>query len=228
MLKVDLLRAVAAGMLPYMSLRRLTLFFASTVLGSLVVASIVGASSTPPTPHVAPASSSAIEASVNHQRTLAGIAAYTSFDSNIASGCAAHNIYAAMNGDDQPNPHGETPGKPDYTAAGASAAAQSGLAGGSDYFNVYDGWNTFDPLQDGPFHWAGLLNPNNSTFWASDNNTRLCLGGSGAAPALDTASVATYPGAGETLRYWGQDAYGEYPTSPQQAAGLGTNGTALI
>src|ERR1035437_5866384 len=170
MLKVDLLREVAAGMLPYMSLRRLTLFFASTVLGSLVVASIVGASSTPPTPHVAPASSSAIEASVNHQRTLAGIAPYTSFDSNLASGCAAHNIYASINGDDQPNPHGETPGKPDYTAAGASAAAQSGLAGGSDYFNVYDGWNTFDPLQDGPFHWAGLLNPNNSTFWASDNN----------------------------------------------------------
>ena len=221
MLKADLLREVAVAMLPYMSLRRLTLFFASTVLGSLVVASIVGASSSPPTPHVVPASSSAIETSINHQRTLAGIAAYTSFDSNIASGCAAHNIYAAINGDDQPNPHGETPGKPGYTAGGASATGQSELSSGSDYFNVYDGWNTFDPFQDAPFHWASQLDPNNSTFWASDNNTRLCLGGSGAALASDTARVATYPGAGETLRYWGQDAYGEYPTSPQQAAGLG-------
>jgi hypothetical protein len=221
MLTLDPLRAIAATTLRCMSFRRLALFFAFTVLGSLVVASIGGASSTPPTPHVVPASSNAIEASVNHQRTLAGIASYTSFDSNIASGCAAHNIYAAMNGDDQPNPHGETPGKPGYTVGGASAAGQSELAGGSDYFNVYDGWNTFDPFQDAPFHWAGQLDPNNSTFWASDNNTRLCLGGSGAALALGTARVATYPGAGETLPYWALNAYGEYPTSPQQAAGLG-------
>jgi hypothetical protein len=209
----------AAGMSP----RRRALFAASTVLSSLFVATIVGASSTPPTPHVAPATSSAIEASVNHDRTLAGIAPYTSFDSTIASGCAAHNIYAAINGDDTPNPHGETPGKPGYSAAGASAAAESLLAGGSDYFNVYDGWNTFDPFQDASFHWAALLSPDNNTLWASDNNTRLCLGGSGAVPALDTARVATYPGAGETLRYWGQNSYGEYPTSPQQAAGLGNS-----
>jgi hypothetical protein len=204
-----------------MSFPSRALLFACTVFGSLVVATIVGASSTPPTPHVAPASASAIEASVNHERTLAGIAPYTSFDSTVSSACAAHNIYAAINGDDQPNPHHETPGKPGYTAAGASAAAESLLAGGSDYFNVYDGWNTFDPFQDASFHWASLLSPDNSTLWASDNNTRLCLGGSGAAPALDTARVATYPGAGETLPYWGQDSYGEYPTSPQQAAGLG-------
>jgi hypothetical protein len=204
-----------------MSPRSRALLFASIVLSSLVVTSIVGASSTPPTPHVAPATSSAIEASVNNDRALAGIAPYTSFDSTIASGCASHNIYAAINGDDQPNPHHETPGKPGYTAAGAAAAAESLLGGGSDYFNVYDGWNTFDPFQDAPFHWAGLLSPNNTTLWASDNNTRLCVGGSGAYPAYDTARVATYPGAGETLRYWGQNSFGEYPTSAQEAAGLG-------
>ena len=221
MLTLDPLHAIAATTLRCMSFRRLALFFAFTVLGSLVVASIGGASSTPPTPHVVPASSGAIEASVNHQRTLAGIAPYTSFDSNIASGCAAHNIYAAMNGDDQPNPHGETPGKPGYTAGGALAAGQSDLAGGSDYFNVYDGWNTFDPFQDAGFHWAQILDPDASTFWASDNNTRLCLGGNGAVPALGAARVTTYPGTGETLRYWAVNSYGEYPTSPQQAAGLG-------
>jgi len=207
--------------LPYMSPRSRALLFVSTALSSLVVATIVGASSTPPTPHVTPASSSAIEASVNHDRTLAGIAPYTSFDSTISSGCAAHNIYASINGDDQPNPHHETPGKPGYTTGGASAAAESELAGGSDYFNIYDGWNTFDPFQDAAFHWAGVLNPHNSTFWASDNNTRLCLGGSGAAPALVTARVSTFPGSGETLRYWGENSYGEYPTSAQEAAGLG-------
>ncbi|HEY5437858.1 MAG TPA: hypothetical protein VIJ99_03060 [Acidimicrobiales bacterium] len=158
---------------------------------------------------------------MNHDRTLAGIAPYTTFDNSIASGCAAHNVYAAINGDDQPNPHHETPGKPGYTAAGAAAAAESLLAGGTDYFNIYDGWNTFDPFQDASFHWAALLSPNNSTLWASDNNTRLCLGGSGAAPALDTAQVATYPGTGEALRYWGQNSFGEYPSSPQETAGLG-------
>jgi hypothetical protein len=206
-----------------MSPRSRALFVASTVLSSLVVASVVGASSTAPTPHVTPASSSAIEASVNHDRALAGIAPYTSFDSTISSGCEAHNIYAAVNGDDTPNPHHETPGKPDYTAAGAAAAAESLLAGGTDYFNVYDGWNTFDPFQNAPFHWLDLLNPDSSTLWASDNNTRLCVGGTGAFPEYDTARVATYPGSGETLRYWGQNSFGEYPTSAQEVAGLGNS-----
>jgi hypothetical protein len=84
-------------------------------------------------------------------------------------------------------------------------------------------WNTFDPFQDAPFHWAGQLDPNNTTFWASDNNTRLCLGASGTTPALNAARVSTYPGPGETLRYWALNAYGEFPTSPQQAAGLGNS-----
>ncbi len=216
--------------MPGMSSRRGALLFASVILSPLIFTSVVGASLGPPVPHVTPATSSAIEASVNHQRALAGIAPYTIFDSATAGGCAAHNIYAAVNGDDQPNPHGETPGKPDYTAAGATAAARSELSGGSNFFNSYDGWNTFDPFQDAPFHWIGILDPDNNTFWASDNNTRLCLGGSGATPALSTASVATYPGNGEMLRYWALNAYGEFPTSPQQTAGLGNSwyGSNLI
>lgn len=171
----------------------------------------------------------------NALRSANGIPGDLSVDEARSADCALHNHYAALNGNDRPDPHQETPGKPGYTAGGDWAAHNSELAGGSGLVSAWPklaggrpNWSV--PFLGDPFHLMGLLNPANTTIWGADSERGLCVGEAGARlqPVSDT--LYSFPGTGTTVP-WAEPYPNEYPTSPEAIAGIaaGTvSGPALM
>jgi hypothetical protein len=170
------------------------------------------------------ASPSAIVAYYNALRSANGIPGDLALDTASSAKCALHNHYAALNGNDSPNPHQETPGKPGYTTGGDWAARNSELAGGSGLVSAFAPfdrgrpyWSA--PFVNAPFHLMGLLNPSNTTLWGADTEGGLCIGEGGARPAPAADTLYSFPGTGTSIP-WAQRVQGEYPTSPVVVAGM--------
>lgn len=168
--------------------------------------------------------SAQIQGYYNDLRAANGIPGDLSLDTASSAKCALHNHYAALNGNDRPDPHQETPGKPGYTTGGDWAARHSELQGGSGLVSAFAPFDAHDPYWEGPFvgapfHLMGLLNPDATTIWGADSQGGLCLGvsGSRAAPAVDT--LYSFPGNGTTIP-WAEPYPNEYPTSPEAIAGI--------
>jgi hypothetical protein len=164
-------------------------------------------------------SGSGIVAKYNALRVANGFPAGIVEDSDWSRKCALHNHYAALNGNDTPNPHQETPGKPGYTADG-DWAARNGLLGGSAIW--YDVWQEeLLPFAAAPFHMAAIMNPRATRMGAADTESSVCVGVSAeparARPAADT--LYSYPGNGQSIQ-WAINTGGEYPYSPNRLAGL--------
>jgi len=160
-----------------------------------------------------------IVAKYNALRTANGFPAGITEDADWSRKCALHNHYAALNGNDAPNPHQETPGKPGYTVDG-DWAAHNGLLGGSSAW--YDVWSEESlPFATAPFHMAAIMAPGVTKLGAADTEQHTCVvPGSDpprAHPATDT--IYTFPGNGQTID-WAVDTGGEYPYSPNRLAGL--------
>jgi hypothetical protein len=162
----------------------------------------------------------------NALRTANGIPGDLTVDQPGSANCALHNHYAALNGNDYPNPHQETPGKQGYTDGGNWAASHSELAGGSGFESAFapfdDGnpeWTA--PFVGAPFHLMGLLDPSSTTLWGADSEGGLCIGeGHGRPnPAVDT--LYSFPGNGSSVA-WAEPYPNEYPTSPEAVAGIAT------
>ena len=170
------------------------------------------------------ASPSQIQSYYNQLRSANGIPGDLALDQGNSANCALHNHYAAVNGNDYPNPHQETPGKPAYTTGGDWAARNSELAGGSGLTSAFapfdEGhpeWNA--PFVGDPFHLMGLLNPANTTVWGADTEGHLCIGESGARPVPVTDTLYSFPGNGTSVA-WAEPNPNEYPTSPETVAGM--------
>lgn len=192
------------------SLRRVALF-----AGALSVMFPAGAFAVSP---------SAIASYYNQLRSANGIPGDLALDTAASADCALHNHYAALNGNDYPNPHQETPGKPGYTAGGDWAARNSELAGGSGLVSAFapfdDGhpeWSA--PFLGAPFHLIGLLNPSNTTLWGADTAGGLCIGEGGTRPVPGTDTLYSFPGNGTSVA-WAEPYPNEYPTSPEAVAGI--------
>ncbi|HET9103763.1 MAG TPA: hypothetical protein VFN55_10460 [Solirubrobacteraceae bacterium] len=169
-------------------------------------------------------SPSQIQSYYNELRSANGIPGDLALDQASSANCALHNHYAAVNGNDYPNPHQETPGKPGFTTGGDWAARNSELAGGSGLTSAFapfdEGhpeWNA--PFVGAPFHLMGLLNPANTTVWGADTEGRLCIGEGGARPAPVIDTMYSFPGDGTSVA-WAEPSPNEYPTSPQAVAGM--------
>jgi hypothetical protein len=164
-------------------------------------------------------SGSGIVAKYNALRAANGFPTGIVEDSDWSRKCALHNHYAALNGNDSPNPHQETAGKPGYTADG-DWAARNGLLAGSSVW--YDAWNEeLLPFATAPFHMAAIMAPSVARMGAADTEQHICIGASGeparARPATDT--LYSYPGNGQSAE-WAVNTGGEYPYSPNRLAGL--------
>jgi len=96
--------------------------------GAATIATVISITFAAPAVAAAP---SAIVAYYNGLRSANGIPGDLTLYTAASADCALHNHYAALNGNDYPNPHQETPGKPGYTTGGDWAARNSELAGGS-------------------------------------------------------------------------------------------------
>lgn len=171
-----------------------------------------------------------IQSYYNQLRSANGIPGDLALDQGNSADCALHDHYAAVNGNDYPNPHQETPGKPAYTTGGDWAARNSELAGGSGLTSAFapfaDGhpeWNA--PFVGAPFHLMGLLNPANTTVWGADSEGQLCIGESGARPVPATDTVYSFPGNGTSVA-WAEPNPNEYPTSPETVAGMPASAVA--
>jgi len=184
---------------------------------------------------VFPASALAVDPSqilsdYNQLRSANGIPGDLVLDQASSANCALHNHYAALNGNDYPDPHQETPGKPGYTAGGDWAARHSELAGGSGLvsaFAPFDAghadWSA--PFVGAPFHLMGLLNPANTTLWGADTEGGLCIGEGGSRPAPAVDTLYSFPGDGTSVA-WAEPNPNEYPTSPETVAGMPTGAVA--
>jgi hypothetical protein len=214
---------IGARTMPFPIRRRLPSRVAGLPLLCRVALSACALSSLLCAPALA-ATPSQIQTNYNHLRSANGIPGDLALDQASSADCALHNHYAALNGDDHPNPHQETPGKPGYTAGGDWAARNSELAGGSGLVS------TFAPFDDGhpewsapflgaPFHLMGLLNPANTTLWGADTEGGLCVGEGGARPAPAADTLYSFPGNGTSVA-WAEPYPNEYPTSPEAVAGI--------
>lgn len=170
------------------------------------------------------ASPATILSDYNALRTANGIPGDLVLDSAASAKCALHNHYAALNGNDYPNPHQETPGKPGYTTGGDWAARHSELTGGSGLVSAFTPFQRHRPywsapFLNAPFHLMGLLNPANTTLWGADTERGLCIGEGGARPAPSSDTLYSFPGTGTSVP-WAQSVRNEYPTSPVVVAGF--------
>jgi hypothetical protein len=210
---------------PRMGYKRFSLRF--SLKGSILIRKLIFAAAIAATVAAASGpghaiSGSGIVAKYNALRTANGFPAGIVEDADWSRKCALHNHYAAFNGNDSPNPHQETPGKPAYTADG-DWAARNGLLAGSSVW--YDAWKEeLLPFATAPFHMAAILAPGVTRMGAADTEQHVCVGASGeparARPATDT--LYSYPGNGQSAE-WAVNTGGEYPYSPNRLAGLPEN-----
>ncbi len=153
-------------------------------------------------------------AHLNAQRTANGIPGDVVHAPGLSDGCDKHNNYMALN---RQFGHGEQPGKPGYTPEGAGTAP--GSFGFSEVLSGAKAWDNgwVNPWANAPLHLMSMFNPAITGAGYADSHGYTCMRLGGLRVAPGTYSL---PGDGATGVASIQDATGERPYSPAQAAGL--------
>jgi hypothetical protein len=156
----------------------------AALLGALTVTLLV----------VAPAgavTSAQIVQTVNAERSANGLPPVRE-DPALSAGCAQYDEYRRMNGslEDAFTLHGEEPGKPGYSAAGAKAARDSLLNAGDLVTDSFDAGDVFD---DAPNHLVALMDPAVALVGADQTDFELGIFGTVHLVCIDVRSAPSRP-----------------------------------
>lgn len=155
---------------------------------------------------------------LNKQRAANGIPGDLTENTSLSEGCVSWaTIYRPAQGQ---YPHEELHGQPGYTPLGDEAAKSSDLSGEPGTgFTVGEEWGPFfNPWSGAAIHLAQLFDPATTTVWYGASKAAACMGTQGAR-AFSTPTFFSFPGNGATEVPTAENT-GEWPYSPQQAAGL--------
>lgn len=134
-------------------------------------------------------SASRIVAVVNAERQANGLPRVRE-SPPLSAGCAQYDNYRRLNGslEDAFTLHGETPGRPGYTPAGAEAATHSLLNAGD---RVADGFAAGDVFDDAPNHLVALMDPAVAVVGADQTDFPFALFGTVHLVCIDVRSAAS-------------------------------------
>jgi hypothetical protein len=150
---------------------------------------------------------------LNQQRAANSIPPDVQLDGYLTTGCHNHNRYMSQNG----FAHGEQPGKPGYTSAGADYASSGEvLASGGGGFTA-----TTNPWDEAPLHQTLLFDPRVNKAGYDEFNSFTCmrLGLDFTAPAGPLFYAYT-GNRGRTDVPRSITVAGEGPYAPQEAVGI--------